>query len=114
LLLGAAVDARGEIERRRALEAFRRMHRAEDAYDPVLDESDAEWPKSLELVRWGQRAYLVPPNEVVRFCDSVAEGANPRQESDVRVFSREGDERKPVPNGTRPDLCTLLAEVLHR
>lgn len=52
----------------------------------------------LELIPipWEQRRYLVPVDEVARFCNAVNNGNEPRNERFGFFFLRNGDHEKPV------------------
>lgn len=52
----------------------------------------------LELipVPWGQRRYLVPVDEVARFCSAVNSGGEPRNQRHGLFFLRDNDHEKPV------------------
>ena len=45
-------------------------------------------------VRWGERIYLVPPKEIVGFCNEVNSGFEPRNNPHGRYLLRRGDEKK--------------------
>ena len=45
-------------------------------------------------VRWGKRMYLVPTKEIVRFCNEVNSGLEPRKEPHGRQLLRHGDEKR--------------------
>ncbi|MGH7139355.1 MAG: hypothetical protein ACREHD_26720 [Pirellulales bacterium] len=47
-------------------------------------------------VAWGTREYLIPPGEMVRFCNDVNRGAEPRTGPHGFHLLRRGDEKKPV------------------
>lgn len=52
----------------------------------------------LELIAvpWGQRRYLVPVDEVARFCNAVNGGSEPRNERFGFFFLHDGDHEKPA------------------
>jgi hypothetical protein len=47
-------------------------------------------------VSWGPRTYLIPPNDIIEFCNSVNAGDEPRNRVYGRHLLRRGDETKPV------------------
>jgi hypothetical protein len=53
-------------------------------------------PTELLLVRWSQRRYLVPIEEIARFCAAVRSGLEPRKERQGFYYLRLGDETKPT------------------
>jgi hypothetical protein len=67
-------------------------------------------PVELMPVRWGERMYLLPPNELVRFCNLINSGREPREKQRGSVFLREGDEEKSASG--LPDLPTSLSKYL--
>jgi hypothetical protein len=54
------------------------------------------------FVRWGERHYLIPANDLAGFCDVVRSGREPRNSYLGRYFLKRGDEDKPVSG--KPDL----------
>ena len=48
------------------------------------------------VVRWGERRYLVPSDDIVGFCSWVNMGWEPRTDMHGPYFLRRGDEAKPV------------------
>jgi hypothetical protein len=56
-------------------------------------------------LKLGERRYLVPLDERLRFCIDLAEGREPRRSAVGRVLLRDGDERKAIPKGLRPTFC---------
>lgn len=104
------LDGVDAIERARVQERLRQMFKAEDFQDLATTK---DLFASLEPVRWGDRMYLVPPSQAVRFCQAIADGTEPRGVSAGVVFLRKGDDRKP-PSVNRPELCELLSSPLRR
>ncbi|REK11910.1 MAG: hypothetical protein DWQ37_12875 [Planctomycetota bacterium] len=47
-------------------------------------------------IRWGDRHYLIPPGDVVAFCNAVNDGREPRDAGWGGFLLRVGDEAKPV------------------
>jgi hypothetical protein len=47
-------------------------------------------------VSWGPRTYLIPPNEMIEFCNSVNAGDEPRDGAHGRHLLRNDDEKQPV------------------
>ena len=45
-------------------------------------------------VRWGERIYLVPPRDIVGFCNEVNSGFEPRNNPHGRYLLRRGDEKR--------------------
>jgi hypothetical protein len=67
----------------------------------------------LAPVRWGDRRYLIPTGDVVGFCNSVNQGAEPRSGSYGLHLLRLGDEGKAVtgrPNVPKEFQSYLLPE----
>lgn len=50
----------------------------------------------LRPIRWGERRYLIPVDDIVRFCNHVNQGTEPRSGSHGFHFLRQGDESKVV------------------
>jgi hypothetical protein len=59
-------------------------------------------PTRFQPIRWGPRLYLIPDEELLRFCNSINEGIEPRNWAWGMFYLRDGDEKKPV--GSVPDL----------
>jgi hypothetical protein len=53
-------------------------------------------------IKWGERTYLIPTNEVVDFCNSVNDGTEPRTRHYGEHLLRRGEERRPAPG--KPDV----------
>jgi hypothetical protein len=69
------------------------------------DEGDFGGPRELVIVRWGQRIYLLPDDELGPFVNAVNSGKEPHWHcipSCAPFLVRSGDDEKPV-SGT-PDL----------
>ncbi|MCA9253864.1 MAG: hypothetical protein R3E58_07045 [Phycisphaerae bacterium] len=47
-------------------------------------------------IAWGERHYLIEPDRVIGFCNSVNSGREPREGARGFYFLRRGDESKPV------------------
>jgi hypothetical protein len=47
-------------------------------------------------ISWGSRKYVIPPNDLVKFCNSVNSGDEPRNDIHGFHLLRQGDEKKPV------------------
>ena len=45
-------------------------------------------------IRWGERVYLIPANEIVQFCNEINSGSEPRKGLWGESFLRRGDEKK--------------------
>jgi hypothetical protein len=68
-----------------------------DAEQPNGGAGAARVPRDFFPVRWGTRTYLVPPEEMLVFCDGVNRGeGEPRQTPRGRFYLREGDHEKPA------------------
>ncbi len=85
---------------------------------PVLSSDDAGMapPSELLHVTWGQRSYLVYPEDVVHFCNGVNAGGGNAHVGGALL--RKGDERwrargKPMANGS-PLPCLLEAPIRAR
>ena len=67
-------------------------------------------------ITWGARRYIIPPDEIIDFCNSVNQGNEPRTNWG-RHLLREGDEAKPVtgfpdvPSQFRPYLLNKPIET---
>jgi hypothetical protein len=75
-------------------------------------------PMRFLLVRWGERSYLVHPDDLVGFCNEVNSGWEPRTFDLGGTLLRTGDEQKPAPgdptvNGQRVS-CVLAGPVQAR
>ncbi|MFO1021632.1 MAG: hypothetical protein U0903_13190 [Planctomycetales bacterium] len=70
-------------------------------------------------VSWGARRYLIPPEELVKFCRDVNTGHEPRESIQGWYLLRRGDEKKPatglpqLPKEFQPHLRTgpIVAEI---
>jgi len=58
----------------------------------------------LRAVRWGERLYLVRPEERSRFCASLRSGAEPRKTRAGDQLLRSGDQRKRAGKNA-PQIC---------
>lgn len=56
----------------------------------------AQLPKQYDLITWGQRYYLLSPDEIDDFKAAVADGSEPRSVKQGAFFLRDGDEAKPA------------------
>jgi hypothetical protein len=61
-------------------------------------------PMTLVPLRWGQRRYLVRQGALAEFCDSIAQGTEPRSVPAGWEFLRAGDHRRKA-GATRPTEC---------
>jgi hypothetical protein len=68
---------------------FRVLERKPDGMEHSL-------PSSLRPVRWGERLYLVPADELIEFCNEVNDGAEPRNDPHGLALLREKDWTLPV------------------
>ncbi|HJT34141.1 MAG TPA: hypothetical protein VJ783_18990 [Pirellulales bacterium] len=59
-------------------------------------ESSGGIADELIAVGWGPRQYLIPADEMVRFCNAVNDGSEPRAEIHGLYLLRHGDEEKAV------------------
>lgn len=57
-------------------------------------ESSGGIADELIVVRWGPRHYLIPADEMVRFCNAVNDGTEPRDDIHGFHLLRRGDEAK--------------------
>jgi hypothetical protein len=48
-------------------------------------------PLTYRIVRWGERTYLVPADDVVAFCNYINQGVEPRDDEHGLVFLKDGD-----------------------
>jgi hypothetical protein len=68
-------------------------------------------------VSWGTRRYLIPPDEIIAFCNSVNDGEEPRKDSFGQHLLRRDDEGKEVsgfpavPDEYRPYLLSAPIEA---
>ncbi|MCC7291756.1 MAG: hypothetical protein IT449_06825 [Phycisphaerales bacterium] len=66
---------------------------------PVYDEATEPFPKmpvEWRVVDWGARRYLVPEGKLIRFCNAINFGDEPRREASGFALLRTGDWDKPV------------------
>jgi hypothetical protein len=63
-----------------------------------LRPEDRKTGRAWELVHipWGERSYLVEPDELIWFCNEVNLGEEPRNERDGFFYLRDGDSEKQV------------------
>jgi len=79
--------------------------------DRKPDGMDHSLPSSLRPVRWGERLYLVPADELLEFCNQVNDGAEPRGDPHGLVLLRRDDWMLPV--SSSPELpAQFLAYLL--
>jgi hypothetical protein len=77
------------------------------------------WVLGRELYpsRWGERAYLIPKHELIRFCNAVSAGIESPKRSGGLFLVREGDRDRPatglppVPPAYRPYLLKAPIEA---
>ena len=48
-------------------------------------------PGMYEIIRWGDRTYLVPSGEMIAFCNYINQGSEPRAGAHGSVFLKDGD-----------------------
>jgi hypothetical protein len=70
------------------------------------------FPAELIPVRWGERQYLLPADDLMRFCNAINSGAEPRQATWGRCLLRRGDEALSVSGW--PDLPAEGRDALLR
>lgn len=66
---------------------------------PSYDEAHEAFPKmpvEWRVVDWGPRRYLVPEGKLIRFCNAINLGDEPRREAPGPALLRAGDWDKPV------------------
>ncbi len=66
---------------------------------PTYDEAHEAFPKmpvEWRVVDWGLRRYLVPEGKLIRFCNALNLGDEPRREATGSALLRVGDWDKPV------------------
>lgn len=69
----------------------------------AVHDSGDRLPLSYSIVRWGERVYLVPPEEFPRFCSGVVQGWEPREDDHGEFFLRMGySDRKPAGKPSLP------------
>jgi len=56
-------------------------------------------PTEFIPVKWGERRYLIPADDVVGFCNQINSGREPRQYAHGFYLMRSGDEKKAVSGG---------------
>ena len=61
-------------------------------------------------IRWGERLYLIPPGEIVQFCNAINSGNEPRRGPHGRFFLRRDDWKKEAPG--KPELPKELMPYL--
>jgi hypothetical protein len=66
-------------------------------------------PELIPIV-WGERHYLIPADEVVKFANAINAGFEPRKGAGGRFLLRDGDELKAVEG--QPSLPSLYSEYL--
>ena len=87
------------LDPKQAAEAYRRLYGNKEA-DVQANEIQTEY--DMQIVRWGERIYLIMPNWLNRFTAAVNLGIEPRQrilnshDLTTRCFLRRGDENKAV------------------
>jgi len=54
-------------------------------------------PTEFFPVRWGDRIYLIPTNDIIAFCSDVNQGSEPRRINFGQYYLRQNDWDKPVP-----------------
>jgi hypothetical protein len=58
-----------------------------------------DYPTEYKPIRWGERVYLIPANNIVHFCNAINAHYEPRKYSTdffSGLFLRDGDEKKEV------------------
>jgi hypothetical protein len=71
------------------------------------------FPTAYEIVRWGERTYLVPSDELTDFCNLINQKLEPRNDAHGMVFLKDGDwNRKATgkPGVPAPFISFLLAK----
>ena len=63
---------------------------------PNIQEGFKGIAEELLPVSWGERNYLIPPDEIVGFCNDINSGREPRRRIYGRYLLRDGDESKDV------------------
>lgn len=70
---------------------------------PLFANRTSGVPLEYLMIRWDQRRYLVPPEEILDFCAAVREGCEPRNLNFSHYLLMKGDE-KSEPDSTEPRL----------
>jgi hypothetical protein len=71
---------------------------------------NVESESSYRVIAWGERLYLIEDLEMLRFCNAVNAGGEPRSVQYSYFFLRDGDWLKPAPG--LPDLPEPWPEML--
>jgi len=79
------------------------------AFDPT-DEGIGHYASEYKPIRWGNRVYLIPSNEIIKFVNEINASSEPRDGVHGFFFLRLGDEEKEVTS--KPELPGEFMEYL--
>jgi hypothetical protein len=63
---------------------------------PIADDSSSGMATKFLLVGWGKRQYLIPDDDLLKFCNYINQGMEPRDGAYGSFFMRRGDWERPV------------------
>lgn len=113
-IIKKTLDKYDLLDHEQALKAFRTL------YDHKDSDLPSEVPRTeydMQIVRWGERIYLIDPDKLNLFAAAVNFGVEPRQDIinqnylAIDFFLRGGDEQKPVSG--KPELSQPWISYLH-
>jgi hypothetical protein len=61
---------------------------------PVKDGYIGRYASEYKPIRWGERVYLIPTDEIIDFCNAINSRSEPRNGAHGFFFLRDGDEKK--------------------
>jgi len=64
--------------------------------DGRREQTPWSFPDELVPVRWGERRYLIPPADLMRFVNAIHRGFEPRTDAMGMFLLARGDEKKPA------------------
>jgi len=62
----------------------------------VLKDESRDESGDYRVVRWGPRVYLIPDESMIRFCEAIRQGGEPRNDSFGMFYLRQEDWEKPA------------------
>jgi hypothetical protein len=79
-------------------------------FGPAEEGGEGGLSLRLQVVRWGERTYLVPVDEIMKLVDGINRGDEPRTGRQGWFYLRDGDWERPADGA--PDLPAAYADLI--
>lgn len=79
-------------------------------FGPAEEGGEGGLSLRFQVVRWGERTYLVPADEIMKLVEKINRGDEPRSGRNGYIYLRDGDWERPAHGA--PDLPAAYAELI--